>query len=532
MDDPGGGGRGGGSEDPGGPMGGSGGSADANLAPPPPPPDAAVADAPAAVTRDAAADRAATPDVARERPPAPPPATIATPACPAVPAPPAGMEEPPCPFRAGDVAPWLPVTPPVKGCFPAPHPEVECPFYVFTYQQFMIATQPDAQARPAFLTWNTIENTFGAGAGQPTPAVPQLLGGITQAGGRQVLIDQRGRAIYYGIHINKVFVDFINAHDLVTAEAIRNADPNLALPLGAVELKEAWQVVDDASPPANFFTTKAQVPTLHAAKDALGNTQIVEDHEHLRTVTVALLAIHVVHALPGHPELVWGTFQHTDARGVFDVAPTAMANQAATRPATVISPTSFALYKGGTTAGEGNGGIPTASLQLDETTQTFTGQQTSVYRMFPASKSATTELDEEVVELNQTVRALFATTKAPASDKRLHYGLVGVIWQDRPDRTMKVDRALVNDETDPDIKANGSDSPRSIVGGEDRLSSIAMESFTQGTDSFPNCFSCHDTRAATARGVPLARDQAGTLTLMPKLINVSHLFNEVVRLGL
>jgi hypothetical protein len=59
-----------------------------------------------------------------------------------------------------------------------------------------------------------------------------------------------------------------------------------------------------------------------------------------------------------------------------------------------------------------------------------------------------------------------------------------------------------------------------------------MESFTQGTDSFPNCFSCHDTRAATARGVPLARDQAGTPTLMPKLINVSHLFNEVARLGL
>ena len=84
---------------------------------------------------------------------------------------------------------------------------------------------------------------------------------------------------------------------------------------------------------------------------------------------------------------------------------------------------------------------------------------------------------------------------------------------------------------DPDIIVNGADSLKSNLAGEDRLSSIAMESFTQPADSFTNCFSCHDTRSTTARGVPSARDQGAQVLLQPKLINVSHIFNEVVRLN-
>jgi len=110
--------------------------------------------------------------------------------------------------------------------------------------------------------------------------------------------------------------------------------------------------------------------------------------------------------------------------------------------------------------------------------------------------------------------------------------LVGAAWQDRPMVTMTApNKVLTNDETIPDIAVNGADSLLAIQAGEDRLSSIAMESFTQPTDSFPNCFSCHDTRQTTARGVPSARDQAAPVLLQPKLINVSHVFNEVVRLN-
>ena len=76
--------------------------------------------------------------------------------------------------------------------------------------------------------------------------------------------------------------------------------------------------------------------------------------------------------------------------------------------------------------------------------------------------------------------------------------------------TFTVNRPLVNDMTDPDIVLNGSDSVNSITGGEDRMSSLAMESFTQGEASFPSCFHCHDTQATNAAGVPQARQPGST----------------------
>jgi hypothetical protein len=237
----------------------------------------------------------------------------------------------------------------------------------------------------------------------------------------------------------------------------------------------------------------------------------------------------VVYTLPGHPEFIWSTFQHVDAQGLTDVAPSPMNNPQATPASTVISRTGGALYQAGTTAANANRGI--ANLMFDAATQSFPGQQTSIYRMFPGSKSNTTDLDDDVTSINEIMRERFARANLPATDRRKHYLLVGAVWQDRPDKSFSLNKSLVNDDTIPDIIKNGGDSPLSITGGEDRLSSTAMESFTQAVNSFPNCFTCHDTRAATARGVPLVRDQTAPMTLAPKMLNVSHIFNEVSRLS-
>ena len=97
-----------------------------------------------------------------------------------------------CPPNPADIANWFPVTPPMPqggGCQPPPHPNGECLFYVQSWHEFFIALQPDANGKATFLSWNTIENTFGAGAGTPTPAIPVLTAGVTQAGGRQVVVN-------------------------------------------------------------------------------------------------------------------------------------------------------------------------------------------------------------------------------------------------------------------------------------------------------------------------------------------------------
>src|SRR6185503_20284349 len=79
-----------------------------------------------------------------------------------------------------------------------------------------------------------------------------------------------------------------------------------------------------------------------------------------------------------------------------------------------------------------------------------------------------------------------------------------------------------------DLAENGADSPFSILAGEDRMSSTAMESFTQAPDSFRNCFTCHNTQAVTDKGVPLNKDTSGVRLLEPKLLNVSHVLSQFI----
>ena len=77
------------------------------------------------------------------------------------------------------------------------------------------------------------------------------------------------------------------------------------------------------------------------------------------------------------------------------------------------------------------------------------------------------------------------------------------------------------------IKNDGSDSEFSILAGEDRMSSTAMESFTQAPADFNNCFTCHNTLPITANGVPTDRDSGSVIELLkPGLLNVSHILSQ------
>jgi hypothetical protein len=190
--------------------------------------------------------------------------------------------------------------------------------------------------------------------------------------------------------------------------------------------------------------------------------------------------------------------------------------------------------------------------------------QTSIYRMFPASKSNTIEPDDAINTLNHNLEALWQEYSDQGQlhpdDRRGFYRLVGAQWMDKP-AFFTLDSQLQNNDASPllkpgavledvgqaedralffaehpgatvtgidDIRLNGSDSAFSILAGEDRMSSTAMESFTQAPDSFRNCFACHNTQAVTDKGVPLNQDRSGVRLLEPKLLNVSHVLSQFV----
>jgi hypothetical protein len=456
-------------------------------------------------------------------------------------------------------------TPAVEMYLPLPHPATECPFYRGGLQNFLVAMQPGADGRPAILGFPTIDTVF-------QPRIPHgpnrsLLGGIKQAGGRQILIDQNGNTLYYGIHVNQVFADFIHENQLETAEELKAypSDPmksKLFFPAGVVEYKTAWQVVegDVASQTADYISMQTTVPTL--TQDPTTHL-IKEDRDHPRTVTVRLLAAHIVYTLPGHPEFIWASFEHSAATpdtkaadGHRDVAPIVPddKNPTADDPENAmntveVAQDDFLLYKAHTHANEGNKAIDETNLRLDAATQKFPNQQTSIYRMFPASKSNTTDPDDQITSLNHNFEALCMQDmdRIAANDKRCHYRLLGAQWMDKPG-FFKVDIPIQNDATSPflsdhledgkmvpavslreltdAIVQDGTDSALSILAGEDRMSSTAMESFTQGPASFNNCFTCHNTQAITKKGVSLERDVGGEKLLDPGLLNVSHVLSE------
>lgn len=450
---------------------------------------------------------------------------------------------------------WLPTTPPaIETAVPKPRPATDCAFYGPAWQRFLNVTQPNGTS-PAFLSYPAFDDLFASNGTSPaayagtlmslTPrtiqranAVPHqpAFSDIAQAGLRGVLIDQRGRPIYYAIHVNPAFAAFLKANDLTTPSGIGKMNTSLTFPTGVVELKSAWMIVDGVKPDPTYFVVPAQVPHYVVLNGVLTpKLDPVTKQPVLDTVHVALIALHVVFTLPGHPEMIWSTFEHihTDASGkvIRDDAPAAASNPSATPADTVISTQGYILYKARTPAAAANKPVADAKMlaaRFDEVSQSFTKGggilQTSVYRPYPGSKTDgkkahDSDEDDEVEAINMNMTKLFATSKLPKTDQRQYYRLVGAVWINDPEKDFKVNTGFsdpLNVSTDEDI---------SVLAGEGRLASTAMESFTEFEDTMngsPNCFSCHDTNRVVDDIDPTKK------LLPPAMLNVSHVLSRYV----
>jgi hypothetical protein len=481
----------------------------------------------------------------------------------------AAVEESPlCSMPPDSGAPWLPKTPePQETVVPAPRPASDCGFYRPAWQRFLVATQPTLDG-PTFLTYPSFDEIFTPSTAtaervisqqhlvlsltprnmqRPNIAKKKLqeLLDQTQAGlfgaTGGVLIDQHGRFIYYAIHVNPAFLSFLSNHHLTTLDGLNQIDKNLTFPdtggsspSTVVELKSAWMIVANQESAPTYFVVPAKVQRYIVTNGSLvpeldKNTQKpVFDN-----VWAALIAIHVVFTLPGHPEMIWSTFEHVhvDIKGqtIRDNAPAAPFNPSKTPPGTVISTEDFPLYKAGTTAGNANKPIDKTVLaqHWDSGTQSFTKGgtlQTSVYRPYPGSKSDGKEdkdsaEDDEIILINKNAAKMFSDAKGQGlirdSDLRQNYRLVGAVWLNDPLTGPKATFKVGQPFTNPINQAT--DEPDAELAGEGRLGSTAMESFTEFEEGAPNCFSCHDTQAV--------RGRSGKTLLPPALLNVSHVMS-------
>ena len=446
---------------------------------------------------------------------------------------------------------FLPKTSDPKNLMPLPDPlpdpgkevlPADCPFYQGAWQKFLFVTQSLAGRGPRFLNYPTFEAVFKIKA-SPLFAEEQMgllslaprniqhpnndprditINDVEQAGLQDVLIDQNGNVVWYAIHVNDEFVHFLHDYNLTDTKVLDKIPANLELRPGILELKSAWQIVEGPIP-SNYITTRAVVPIFK--HDTSG--KIVRDGNRTRDVTVALLSLHVVGVIEGHPELIWATFEHIsherDGTWLRDVAPSAKCYPddpaVGCKPVNVVTKAAkYSLYpvdprqNSAPPVPTANAGNKLNDLKLDEGAQKFS-PVTPVYRVFPGSKPDDTKEDEEVTGLNESVKELFEKLHIVERDVRSNYQLVGAVWLNRP-RVVDSQANQAGAIFRPN--RNFPDADNELFGGESALSNMALESFTQSRN--PHCFSCHDTSRV--------KRIHGSVDLPASELNVSHLLSK------
>ncbi len=222
----------------------------------------------------------------------------------------------------------------------------------------VIALLPKASASanaghfPRVMALNTICN-LGADCGGPVGPIQGVIdvatGSIIETDTDQaqegpgiypVLMTQNGSLVYYSIMVNDVFVNLLagtKAHAITpaptrfpTTQTELNSITAFATTQGqvlsdatalAIELKAAW--VDASTLPSgtigSYITAQAMVPTYNMSANKWTPTGKTQQK------TLALVGLHVVGSVAGHPEMIFATFEH------FGNAPNAAYSYVSTR---------------------------------------------------------------------------------------------------------------------------------------------------------------------------------------------------------
>jgi hypothetical protein len=392
-------------------------------------------------------------------------------------------------------------TPKVPDTFTIASDDDECSFYKWAWQSFLWLNQSDTQdGLPRFVMFKTINDLFPTPSQLIATAPPMDTGkrilslvvrtspltsravttiATSQAGSHGVVVDKNGRAVYYGIHYNDKFETFLkNTLNLKKPDDIAAIAPTAAFPEGCLELKSAWRVlsddeklhVDDVR--KRFFVTDAKVPTLVQLTDASGRISIHADPNPPRDEKVALIGLHVVGTIIGHPEFIWASFEHKEN------APTLKnQNLPSSSP---ISDNDFTFYRKGKKLLECNiNAVASTSSPLrliDPAKQTLT-PITDLFRQYNSGDDFET-VDDKVDSLNTSVAGKLTDKLSVWKN----YQLMGAIW-------------MKNTSTN---FAEGLVFGDNVLVGEKRLSNTLMESYTQFTQR--NCFACHNTASETENG--------------------------------
>ena len=367
-----------------------------------------------------------------------------------------------------------------------PAPTTDCDFHVWSWTAFVHWMQNyPATGQPLFLNLPTVDDLKSGGAlrakvGPRTLALkprvqkPAEMSSIEQAGSGGVLIDQRGRAVYYSTHMDPIYFAFTQKY--LGPNNYKKAAPALPYPIAATVFKASWRIVQPGENINDTFTTTATIDLLESD----GQGGIKPNGQTQSGVTVALVGVHVVGVIKDHPEFAWATFEQTG--NAPDLPPGMKPNSPSP-----VSTQNYTFYKGGTPANVSNQ-MPD-SLTIDPATQVI-APITNVFRQFAYGGATPATRVVDIMSSNQSFQtAIKGKTSNTINPVFANYRLVGTVW-------------ILANTLQP---GNGNLDSESI--GSINLANSTMETFVQGSGT--NCFSCHNT--------------SGGATYPGKDINLSHI---------
>jgi hypothetical protein len=303
-----------------------------------------------------------------------------------------------------------------------------------------------------------------------------------------VLMAQNGSLVYYALEVNDVYEAFLTGQKIgvITAAHFPNTQQDLtnvqnyagvAFPdanVLTVELKTAWIETTGLAHPERYVTITATIPAYTPPlTPPFNQTTITQAAQSApRQATLALVGMHIVGTVLGHPEMIWATFEHVNNS---PNAPYTYNTPAPQTPPNGPGPWNFSA------TGASSGPIA-ARMKWDPSTSTVspvppytTLGRSDVYRINAWGTGALdfdginpnsnfTSNNSDIIAVNNSFMDLLT-----AGDVRQNYILTGTTWVE----------GFVGDPPDPN-------DPISQL-GTNGMANTTMETFKQGG----NCFMCH-----------------------------------------
>jgi hypothetical protein len=233
----------------------------------------------------------------------------------------------------------------VQAGYTGVHPDVQAHFDVFSWQSFVALNWPaDSKGQPTggfadnpstprvWEYWQDAAEVYNAGTATPCNVPPgQKFMGTMAKNGDVVdpdgdydeavggpLADVNVNYVLYEKKINSDEVAYLRTHNLTTPAgqfAADSADTALVFPqgssagpLGAMELKAAWRILQPQSgdDTTRFFTRRGTI-YVPARNSGTGKDLCIQN------VLLGLIALHIIHKTEGFGnDWIWSTFEHED----------------------------------------------------------------------------------------------------------------------------------------------------------------------------------------------------------------------------